>query len=137
MREPKQPGVDGNSGYPRALQITAPTGATPPPRPRVRAGIDFRRTNSAASRAIIEIVLVLLVTILAYLLARSANPSVNELSPDPGTTTEPGLMRLAAHVSAAKPIQHVTLTVDGQTQLPAVITQDDRNWIVRFQTLHS
>jgi len=138
MRQPTQGGVDGNPRYPRALQASTPgTIAAQPSRNRVNAGRDSRRTNSSAVRAIIAIVLVLLVATLAYLLSLSSKPSVTQLKPSPGSTTAPGVVLVEAYVAAANPIARVTLTIDGIAQIPAVVTQGDRAWVVRFQNVFS
>ena len=138
MRQPRQDGGDGSPRYPRALQPNTPGPVTAQPsRDRINAGRDSRRTNSGAVRAIIAIVLVLLVAMLAYLLSISSKPSITQLKPLPGSTSEPGVVLIEAHVAAAKPIERVSLTVDGVAQIPAVITQGDRTWVVRFQNILS
>jgi hypothetical protein len=137
MRQPAQGGIDGKPRYPRALQSSIPGAYSPSPRDRVNAGRDRRRTNSGAVRATIALVLVLLVAMLAYLLSLSSKPSVTELKPSPGSTTEPGMVLVEAHVAAAKPIARVTLTIDGVVQTPAVVTQGSRAWVVRVQNVFS
>ncbi|MGA7671025.1 MAG: Ig-like domain-containing protein [Nitrolancea sp.] len=86
-------------------------------------------------RAILVLVLVILLAMLAYLMSLSAHPSITNISPKPGSTTDPGLVTVEAQVNAAKPIESVTLIIDGVQQSPAVSTLGDRSWVVRFQSV--
>lgn len=101
-------------------------------RPRPAVATAVRRTNSAAVRAILVGVLVVMLAMLAYLMSLSSHPSITGLQPKPGTVSEPGLVTVEARIAAAKPIQAVTLSIDGVSQTPAVVTLGDRTWIVRF-----
>jgi len=128
--------TDGKPHYPRALEPSTSVGLpVASHRDRVNADSDIRRTSSGSIRAIIVIVLVLLVAMLAYLLSLSSKPSVTDLKPAPGSTTDPGTVLVEARVVAAKPIQRVTLTIDGVVQVPAVVTEGDRSWVVRLESI--
>ena len=117
--------------------IEAPTTPIyiPPNRQRIGADNSGGRSSSAAVRAILVMVLVSLLAMLAYLMSLSAHPSITDLSPKPGSTSDPGVVTIEAHVNAAKPIESVTLTIDGVQQSPAVETLGDRTWVVRFQSV--
>lgn len=136
MRQPDQVGPDGNPRYPLALQ---PAGleANPvsPTRDRPSPRRPSRRSNSSGIRAILAIVLVLLVAVLAYLLTLSSKPLITNLKPLPGSSAEAGVVLVEARVTAAKPIEQVTLSIDGVTEIPAVVTQGDRSWIVRYKSV--
>jgi hypothetical protein len=135
MRQPDQVGPDGNPRYPLALQPAnheTPVSAHRDPRARPRLA---RHSNSSGIRAILAIVLVLLVAVLAYLLTLSSKPLITNLKPLPGSNADPGVVLVEARVSAAKPIEHVSLTIDGVAEIPAVVTEGDRSWIVRFQSV--
>lgn len=91
------------------------------------------RTNSTTVRAILAAVLVVLLAMLAYLMSLSSRPAVTGLLPKPGSLSPPGIVTIEAHIGAAKPIQQVTLSIDGTTETPAVTTLGDRSWVVRFE----
>jgi len=136
MREPDQVGPDGIPRYPLALEpadqettTVLTTRDRHAPRPRLR------RSNAGGLRAILAIVLVLLVAMLAYLLTLASKPSITNLKPLPGSSADPGVVLVEARVTAGKPIAHVALTIDGVTEIPAVVTEGDRSWIVRFQSV--
>ena len=105
------------------------------PRPRAAVARAVRRNNSAAVRAILAAVLVILLAMLAYLMSLSSRPSITELSPKPGSVSKPGLVTVEARVGASKPIQQVTLSIDGINRTPAVTTLGDRSWVVRFESV--
>ncbi len=105
------------------------------PRPRMAVDTAVRRNNSSAVRAFLVILLVALLAMLAYLMSLSSRPSVTSLSPAPGSTSDPGVVTVEAHVGASKPIQQVTLMLDGVRRTPAVETLGDRSWVVRFQSV--
>ena len=136
MRQSDQAGPDGNLRYPRALQ---PAVQESTPLSTIRghrsSRLPSRQGGSSGVRAIVAIVLVLLVALLAYLLTLSAKPSITNLKPFPGSSADPGVVLVEARVSAAKPLQHVALTIDGMAEIPAVVTEGDRSWIVRFQSV--
>ena len=117
----------------RAADAITPTIHSGHQRPRPAVDSAVLRTNSAAVRAFLVVVVVIMLAMLAYLMSLSSHPSITDLVPKPGTASDPGLVTVQAHVGAAKPIQEVTLTIDGLTQTPAVVTLGDRSWIVRFQ----
>lgn len=136
MRQPDQVSPDGNPRYPLAIQ---PAGhemkPVSPVRDRCSPRRPLRRRSSSGIRAILVIVLVLLVAMLAYLLTLSSKPSITNLKPFPGTNAEAGVVLVEARVTAAKPIAHVMLTIDGVTEIPAVVTEGDRSWVVRFKSV--
>jgi len=117
--------------------LEAPTTPIHIPQSRPRFGPDTSggRGSSAAVRAILVALLVILLAMLGYLLSLSSHPSITNLSPNPGSTSDPGVVTVEAQVDAAKPIESVTLTVDGVRQTPAVQTLGDRSWVVRFQSV--
>jgi hypothetical protein len=136
MRQPDQVGPDGNPRYPLALQPAGQeTNPVSPVRDRRAPRRSLRRSNPSGMRAILAIVLVLLVAMLAYLLTLSSKPSITNLKPMPGSSADAGVVLVEARVTAAKPIEHVTLTIDGVTEIPAVVTEGDRSWVVRFQSV--
>ncbi|HVX29026.1 MAG TPA: hypothetical protein VHA53_00995, partial [Nitrolancea sp.] len=136
MRQPDQAGTEEDPRYPRALQpATQDTAAVPAVRPRRALRPPLRRNHSSGIRAILAIVLVLLVAMLAYLLTLSSKPSITNLKPMPGSNSEPGVVLVEARVTAAKPIENVALTIDGISEIPAVVTEGDRSWVVRFQSV--
>ena len=136
MRQPIRFSSDTETQIPQ-LSDTEPEFATRPTAASPLAAVHrtVRRNNSAALRAILVIVLVALLAMLAYLISLSSRPSVTSLLPEPGTVSEPGLVTVEARVTAAKPIEQVTLSIDGVTITPAVTTIGDRSWIVRFQSV--
>lgn len=128
MRQPDQAGPDGNAQYPRAIQ-PAPqeTSAAPIARVRRFTRPPLRRRNSSGIRAILAIVLVFLVAMLAYLLTVSSKPLITNLKPLPGSSADAGVVLVGARVNAAKPLEQVALTIDGVTEMPAVVTEGDRS----------
>jgi hypothetical protein len=136
MRQPDQAGPNGNPRYPHALQPAQPeTIALSTIRERRPFRPSLRRRNSSGIRAILAIVLVLLFATLAYLLTLSSKPAITNLKPLPGSSADAGVVLVEARVTAPKPIEHVALTIDGVTELPAVVTEGDRSWIVRFRSV--
>ncbi len=104
-------------------------------RPRAAVVRAVRRNNSTAVRAILAVVLVILLAMLAYLMSLSSRPSVTDLFPKPGSVSDPGLVKIEAHVGASKPIKQVTLSIDGISRDPAVTTLGDRSWVVHFESV--
>jgi hypothetical protein len=135
MRQPDQVGPDGNPRYPLTLRPAHQETTVATARELRARRRPVRRGNSSGIRAILALVLVLLVAMLAYLLTLSSKPSITNLKPLPGSSAEPGVVLVEARVSAAKPIEHVSLTIDGTAEIPTVVTEGDRSWIVRFQSV--
>lgn len=139
MRQPvnfnSEPGSRISPIFGDAPELEEPIHRPVPSRPRAAFDRAVRRNNSTTVRAILVVVVVIMLAALAYLISLSAHPSITDLLPKPGSLTAPGVVTIEAHVAAAKPIQEVALTIDGVKRVPAVITNGDRSWVVRFQSV--
>lgn len=101
-----------------------------PPRPRPRTSFT---TDSSAIRAGLSVTAIVVVGILIYLVTLTSRPSVSSVSPAPNSEAPPGIVTIQAHVEAGRPIQQVTLWLNGNEARPAVQVNNSRSWSLRYQ----